>query len=168
MYTNASNCQVGPAAVDRLSRGEGSAMNNAVCTREPLFRVWIAGCTNWVPVRWDDVPPSASAVALAPAEEGCLSAEMAREYLKGFNDPQLAQAKTLWAVALPIVLRYDGDAEAGQCVAGHRFASDAPSGPPSSGPPSSGGLSAKGVAAEPFSADAASNVEQARSPGSSY
>ncbi len=87
--------------------------------QEPLFRIWIAGYQDWFPTRWNEVPPTA--VALQPAEEGCLVAEKARAFLKGFNRQMLAQAKPLWAVALPVCVQFAGDAHCGQSVHGHQF-----------------------------------------------
>jgi hypothetical protein len=89
---------------------------------EPLFRVWIADYRDWLPKRWNEVPPAA--VALQPAEEGCLVAEKARAFLKGFNRQMLAEAKPLWAVALPVCVQYQGDAQPGQRIQGHQFSLD--------------------------------------------
>ncbi len=87
---------------------------------EPLFRVWIADYRDWLPRRWNEVPPVA--VALEPAEAGCLAAEQARQFLQGFNRRMLAEAKPLWAVALPVCVQYEGDASPGEAVRGHQFA----------------------------------------------
>ena len=56
------------------------------------------------------VPP-VIAVAVQLADEGCLVADEAREFLKGFNRQMLAQARPLWAVALPV-----SRAVPGRCV----------------------------------------------------
>ena len=77
-----------------------------------LFRIWIARYENWRPVCWTDVPPSAVAVELA--EERCLSANEAAQFLQGFNQAMLADRRSIWAVAVPVRLRYEGDLRAGQ------------------------------------------------------
>ena len=86
---------------------------------ESLFRIWIADPRDWLPRCWNEVPPAA--VALQPAEEGCLVADEAREYLKGFNRQMLAEARPLWAVALPVRVQYAGDVQPGENVQGHEF-----------------------------------------------
>ncbi len=86
---------------------------------EPLFRVWIADSGDWLPQRWNEVPPVAVAVQLA--DDGCLVADEAREFLKGFNRQMLAQARPLWAVALPVRVQYQGDAQPGERIEGHEF-----------------------------------------------
>lgn len=90
--------------------------------REPLFRVWITDSRDWLPRRWNEVPPAA--VALQPAEEGCLAADQARQFLEGFNRQMLTEARPLWAVALPVSVLYQGDAQPGQRIQGHQFSLD--------------------------------------------
>jgi hypothetical protein len=103
------------------------------------YRIWIAGYDDWQPTDWHDVPPRA--IALEPAEAFVLSAAQAQSFLEGFNgemlhkkiadgqiaDGQIADgqvlnaAKRLWAVAVPVMVRYEGDPHPGETVAGHRF-----------------------------------------------
>ncbi len=88
------------------------AMQGPVNGSPRLFRIWIAGCGDWQPTAWRDVPPRA--LALEPAEAAPLSAAQAQAFLEGFNGYMLDQSKRLWAVAVPVVLGYDGDARAGR------------------------------------------------------
>jgi hypothetical protein len=85
----------------------------------PRFRIWIASFQDWQPSAWQDVPPRA--VALEPAAGEALSAAEAQAFLEGFNGRMLAEHKRLWAVAVPVVIRFDGDAQPGESVTGHRF-----------------------------------------------
>ena len=94
-------------------------MNEQSHPAQPMFRVWIAGYRNWRPARWDEVPPAA--VALEPAEEGCLVLEKARVYIEGFNARMLAEARPLWAVAIRVSGRYEGDPQPGEGVQGERL-----------------------------------------------
>jgi hypothetical protein len=84
-----------------------------------LYRIWIAGFENWRPTAWSDVPPRA--IALEPAEADALSDAQARAFLEGFNGHMLREAKRLWAVAVPVVVGYQGDARASESVTGQQF-----------------------------------------------
>ena len=42
-------------------------------------------------------------------------------YVEGFNSQMLAEAKSRWAVAIPVSGRFEGDPQPGQPVSGHRF-----------------------------------------------
>ena len=95
-------------------------MNDGQGRGPQLFRIWIADCSDWRPSGWNDVPPRA--VALEPAEEGCLRADEAREFLAAFNAQMLSSPRQIWAVALPVSIRFEGDPTPGQQVSGHRFA----------------------------------------------
>ncbi len=79
-----------------------------------LFRLWIASYEDWRPDGWRETPPSA--VALMPAESGCYSAEEAAAYLEGFNARAARESRGLWAIAVPIVLRYDGEPRSGEHI----------------------------------------------------
>jgi hypothetical protein len=103
------------------------------------FRIWITGYDDWQPTDWHDVPPRA--IALEPAEAAALSAAQAQSFLEGFNrqmlhdrlsdgqeiegskgdGKQLRPAARLWAVAVPVAVLYEGDAQSGESVSGHRF-----------------------------------------------
>ena len=83
--------------------------------RRPAFRVWIASYGDWKPADVHDVPPDATAVE--PAEQGVFSARRAAQYVSAFNRMAIARQLHVWAVALPVVVRYEGDPEAGQRLA---------------------------------------------------
>jgi hypothetical protein len=83
------------------------------------FRLWIARYDNWRPERWNDAPPQATALELI--EDSSFSEEEARLFLEGFNSQMLAADRPLWAVAVPVVLRYDGDPRPGELIHGHVF-----------------------------------------------
>ena len=87
-----------------------------------LFRVWIATYENWRPSRWNESPPAA--VALEPVEEGLYSAAEAALFLEGFNSSMLDYNKPIWAVAVPISVRFEGDAVCGRPVTGYAFTGD--------------------------------------------
>ena len=79
------------------------------------FRVWITASGDWHPNDPHDIPPDATAIE--PAEEGVFSACRAARYVAAFNRTALARRLRVWAVALPVVVRYEGDLEAGQRLA---------------------------------------------------
>ena len=54
---------------------------------------------------------------MEPAEEGVLSAHQAACYVKAFNRAALGQGLRVWAVALPVVVRYEGDLRPGPKLA---------------------------------------------------
>ena len=41
--------------------------------------------------------------------------------IESFNQEMLDRADQVWAVAVPVSIRYDGDAEPGSIVYGHNF-----------------------------------------------
>ena len=84
-----------------------------------LFRVWIASYDNWRPASWQEAPPVA--VALAPAENDCFTAEEAAAYLEGFNTCVAEESPGLWAIAVPVVVRYDGDPLPGERIKPRRL-----------------------------------------------
>ena len=79
-----------------------------------VYRVWIVHCVNWRPCRWDEVPPQYRAVELAVG--GCLSQEAAAHWLEGYNVAMLADDARLWAVAVAVQMRYEGDLTPGEVV----------------------------------------------------
>jgi hypothetical protein len=79
------------------------------------FRVWIARYEDWRPGSDRDVPPAA--VAVEPAEQGTMSREEAGEYVEAFNTAALGRPGNLWAVALPVKVRYEGEPRPGQTIA---------------------------------------------------
>ena len=88
------------------------------------FRLWIASCADWRPSSWNDVPPRATAIEIV--EDALYSATEAALFLRGFNGCMLADDQSIWAVAVPVAIRYDGDASPGMAVKGHAFASSSP------------------------------------------
>ncbi len=91
-----------------------------VISGRPLFRLWITTYADWRPSRWSDVPPCATALELV--EDAAYSADEAAVFLEGFNSQLLTAEPPIWAVAVPVVLRYEGDAQPGAAVRGHVFA----------------------------------------------
>jgi hypothetical protein len=99
---------------------EKQPMDIPACPGSRTFRLWIATYRDWRPARWNDVPPRAT--ALEPVDEGFCSADEAALFVEGFNQAMLGQNDTLWAVAVPVTLRYEGDAQVGQAIEGYAFA----------------------------------------------
>jgi hypothetical protein len=78
------------------------------------YRVWIAAYRNWTPRSCCDVP--SHGVALEPAEMDTMSASQAARYVEAFNRAALAQDRKIWAVAILITVRYDGEPRRGQLL----------------------------------------------------
>lgn len=78
------------------------------------YRVWIIEYDRQEPVGWTDVPPGA--VAVEPAERGTMSAHRAAAYVEAFNRAALAARRRLRAVAVPVVVRYEGEPRAGEPI----------------------------------------------------
>jgi len=76
-----------------------------------LFRVWIAAYEGRRPRRWSDVPQGARAVE--PADERFVTAAAAEQFLEGFNRGALRRQDRLWAVAVPVIVRVDGEPRRG-------------------------------------------------------
>ena len=89
-----------------------------------LFRLWIATYEDWRPLRWNDAPPRATALELV--EDAAYSADEAALFLEGFNSGMLEHDRPIWAVAVPIAIRYEGDAVPGASVQGFAFADHRP------------------------------------------
>lgn len=94
-----------------------------------LFRLWIAHYDQWRPVRWNDVPPHATALELV--DDAAYSASEAALFLQGFNSAILGSVRPIWAVAVPVELRYEGDARPGDSVQGFAFAAESTHAEPS-------------------------------------
>ena len=73
----------------------------------PLYRIWVVRCERWRPAAWTDLPPRSIAVELA--EPQAMPADQTLPFLEGFNRTMLDRRARLWAVAVPVTLRYDGD-----------------------------------------------------------
>jgi hypothetical protein len=84
-----------------------------------LFRLWITRYTNWRPKNWNDAPPAA--LAIEPADAEAHTALEAQYFLEGFNSQMLESDRGLWAVSIPVELRYSGDPQPGDLVCGYQF-----------------------------------------------
>jgi hypothetical protein len=91
-------------------------MENMASDGLQMYRLWIATYEDWRPAHWSDVPPRAT--ALEPVARSLYSAEEAAQFVEGFNGSMLGGDRPLWAVAVPITIRYEGDAEPGRTVRG--------------------------------------------------
>lgn len=81
---------------------------------------WSDDFADWRPVQWNQLPPQATALELI--DEALYSAEEAAMFLQGFNTLMLDHDRPIWAVAVRVTLRYEGDAQCGMSVQGHAFA----------------------------------------------
>jgi hypothetical protein len=79
-------------------------------------RVWIVRYQGERPDRWGDVP--AGAIAVEPAERRTMAARQAQRYVEAFNRAAQNGPRKVWAVALPVTIRYVGDPQPGEAVAG--------------------------------------------------
>ena len=77
-------------------------------------RVWIVRYEEAAPAGWHDIPPDA--VAIEPAERHVMTASQAKRYVEAFNRAALGRARKVWAVALPIRIRYEGDPRPGEAL----------------------------------------------------
>ena len=91
---------------------ECRGMNDHHRERGRRYRVWLVAYRHWQPRNCSDAPPNA--VALEPAEDGTMSARRAARYVAAFNRAALGGRRRVWAVAIPVVLRYEGDPRPGQ------------------------------------------------------
>ena len=78
------------------------------------YRVWIARYQNGRPRSCHDVPPDA--VALQPAETETMSARQAAKYVEAFNRAALRRRRKIWAVAIPVAVRYGGEPRPGRSL----------------------------------------------------
>jgi hypothetical protein len=85
---------------------------------------WNDDLSDWHPSEWHQSPPRAT--ALEPVDDALVSADEAALFIEGFNRAMLGDDRPIWAVAVPITLRYEGDAQAGMPVQGFTFAIDEP------------------------------------------
>jgi len=56
------------------------------------------------------------AVATEPAEEGVMSETQAAAYVEAFNRAALDARRNIRAVAVPVVVRYQGDPQPGDAI----------------------------------------------------
>jgi hypothetical protein len=78
------------------------------------YRVWIVRYQGWRPNNWCDAP--AGAIALEPAERGTMTVGQARRYVEAFNRAAQSGPQRIWAVALPVAIRYEGDPKPGEAL----------------------------------------------------
>lgn len=79
-----------------------------------LYRVWIVHFGDWAPQNYLQVPPVA--VAQEPAESEAMLAPQAARYVEAFNRAALARRCKLWAVALPVAVRFEGEPRPGDTL----------------------------------------------------
>ena len=80
------------------------------------YRVWIVRYKGDPPPALGGIP--ASAFAVAPAERGTMTVRNARRYVEAFNRAALRGTGKVWAVALPVTVRYQGEPRPGEAIAG--------------------------------------------------
>lgn len=78
-------------------------------------RVWIVRYRGQPPGGWWDTPPGA--LAVEPAEQGTMTVRQARRYIEAFNRAAQSGPLKIWAVALPVSIRYVGDPRPGEAIA---------------------------------------------------
>ena len=88
-------------------------------TVEIRCRVWIVRYEGAPPAAWHDVP--AEAVAIEPAEGQAMTARRAKRYVEAFNRAAVGGMQKVWAVALPVTIRYEGDARPGERLSSSHF-----------------------------------------------
>jgi hypothetical protein len=76
--------------------------------------VWIVQYQGWRPNDLRDTP--ADAIAVEPAERGTMTVGQAREYVEAFNRAAQSGPQRIWAVALPVAIRYVGDPHPGEAL----------------------------------------------------
>jgi len=76
------------------------------------FRVWLARSHDCG--QGSGADPTLAAVALEPAEEGTMSASEARDYVATFNRVAALTPSKVRAVAVPVMVRYEGEPQPGQ------------------------------------------------------
>ena len=89
-------------------------MDNQTRAAKGRCRVWIVRYGGDPPADWHDIPRDA--VAMEPAERQTMSAGQARRYVEAFNRAAVGGARKVWAVALPVRPRYDGDLHPGELL----------------------------------------------------
>lgn len=82
---------------------------------ESRYRIWIVRYQGWPPRAWHDIPMDA--IAVEPAERGAMTGRRARCYVEAFNRAAQPGSQKIWAVAVPVSLRYVGDPQPGEAIA---------------------------------------------------
>ncbi|MBX9788590.1 MAG: hypothetical protein K2Y37_06715 [Pirellulales bacterium] len=88
------------------------------------YRVWLVGFQHWQPTAWYEIPPRA--VAIEPADEACMSGDEATLFVQGFNETTLARHDQIWAIPVPVVVRYEHDLVPGQRLLAAAIVATAP------------------------------------------
>ena len=83
-------------------------------SKQLRFRVWIVQYDHWQPSSHHDIP--VEAIVLEPAEYGSMPRGEAALYVESFNRTALEGGRKIWAVAIPVVLRYEGDPQPGETI----------------------------------------------------
>lgn len=91
-----------------------SPKNRGGSRRATRYRVWIARYQHKAPASYTQVP--ADAIACEPAEAETMSARQAVRYVEAFNRAALARRCRLWAVALPVEIRFEGEPCPGETI----------------------------------------------------
>jgi hypothetical protein len=78
------------------------------------FRIWITRYDGGQPSGFHQQPPEA--VAVEPAEPQAMTARQARRYVEAFNRAALAARRRLWAVAIPVGVRREGEPRSGELL----------------------------------------------------
>ncbi len=94
-------------------------MNNSISKPSRRYRLWIARIGQERPRHWGAAPARATALHLV--DDGLYSADEAALFLEGFNGCGQPLDASLWAVAVPVEVRYEGDACCGQIIRGYSF-----------------------------------------------
>jgi hypothetical protein len=87
-------------------------MDDKASAAENRCRVWIVRYGEAAPAGWHDVP--SGAVAIEPAEKQTMTAHQAKRYVEAFNRAAISGDRKVWAVALPVRVRYEGDLRPGE------------------------------------------------------
>ena len=93
-----------------------------VCTERiagTRYRVWIVRYEGLPPANWHDVPTGA--VAVEPAEDGAMTRRQAHRYVEAFNRAAIGARRRVWAAAVPVTIRYNGDPQPGGELAERRI-----------------------------------------------
>lgn len=95
-------------------------MSNSISNPSRRYRLWIARVGQERPRHWGAAPARATALHLV--DDGLYSADEAALFLEGFNGCREPLDPSLWAVAVPVQVCYEGDARSGQVIRGDSFA----------------------------------------------
>lgn len=82
---------------------------------QDVFRIWIATSHHWQPGSWRDLPEEAVVVELALP--GWFSSREAMAYVDGHNRAAIERRDHRWAVAVPVVIHFQGDPRPGDRIA---------------------------------------------------